>query len=255
MRHALAMEWQKLRPVHKTSRTIAVAVALTIAVSAIITAAMASSAAHMSLLDRQTFDPIGVSMEGANAAVIAFAAFGVLCVTREYATGMIAMTFLAQPGRLRVLVSKLVTHAGVAAVAGAFAVIAAFGVGQALLNTGGIGADWSAPGLAPALAGGMCYLVLVCIWGVAVGALVRSSAAGIIWMAFLLIVAPIVVQILPSNVVHVVGRWLPSIIGARAMSANADPYAFGHWTGLAVLSGYVLATLVAGGWRLVRVDP
>ncbi len=255
MRHALAMEWQKLRPVHKTSRTIAAAVALTISVSAIITAANASSAAHMTAQAKQQFDAVGVSMEGANAAVIAFAAFGVLCVTREYATGMIATTFLAQPGRLRVLASKLVTHAGVAAVAGALAVIAAFGVGQALLGTGGIGTSWSAHGLPAALVGGIGYLVLVCIWGVAVGALVRSSAAGIIWMAFLLIVAPIVVQILPSDVVHHVGRWLPSIIGARAMSANSDPYAFDRWTGLGMLAAYAAATLVAGAWRMVRVDP
>jgi hypothetical protein len=76
MRTALAMEWEKLRPVHKTSRTIALAIALAVTVSALVALAVASSASHMSSHDRLTFDSVGISLEGVNAAVLAVAAFG-----------------------------------------------------------------------------------------------------------------------------------------------------------------------------------
>jgi hypothetical protein len=114
MRTALAMEWEKLRPVHKTSRTIALAIALAVTVSALVALAVASSASHMSSHDRLTFDSVGISLEGVNAAVLAVAAFGILSITREYATGMMAVTFLARvcqkdcgaPGRVGAAATK-----------------------------------------------------------------------------------------------------------------------------------------------------
>jgi ABC-type transport system involved in multi-copper enzyme maturation permease subunit len=255
MSHTLAMEWQKLRPFGKTSRTVALTIGLAVTVSAIVAAAMASSARHMTLADRASFDSIGISLQGVNAAVLAIAAFGVLCMTREYSTGMISVTFLAQPRRLRVLAAKLATHALVAGVAGAGACVAAFAVGQALLGTEGLDNGWSSAQLPGALAGGVVYLVLLCAWGVALGALLRTSAAAITWMASLLVVAPVIVQILPLSVVHRIERWLPSQIGTGAMSAHTDPHLFSPWVGLAVLGAYVVLTLVAAAWRMARTDP
>jgi hypothetical protein len=252
---ALAMEWRKLLPLHKTSRIIAVAVVLAVAVSAVVAAAMASGAHRMSVAERHGFDSVGISLQGVNAAVLAVAVFGVVCVTREYATGMIAVTFLAQPSRLRVLTAKLVTHAGVTLVGGLLACLAAFAVGQTLLGGGGLATGWSDNDLPRAIAGGVVYLVLTCVWGIAIGALLRSSASGITWIASLLVVAPVIVQILPRAVVIDVGRWLPSQIGTGAMSAGNDPHLFAPWTGLAVLAGYVAVTLVAGAWRMARHDP
>jgi ABC-2 type transport system permease protein len=216
---------------------------------------MASGAAHMTAADRHTFDSINISLQGINAAVLAIAAFGVLCMTREYANGMISVTFLAQPARLRVLGAKLLTHAAVAGVAGAFACAAAFAVGQALLGTEGLATGWSASRLPWALLGGVVYLVLLCIWGIALGALLRTSASAITWMASLLVVAPVIVQILPTGIVHQVERWLPAQIGTAAMSDHDDPHLFGPWVGLAVLAAYVVLTLLAGAWRMTRTDP
>ncbi|HEX7106755.1 MAG TPA: hypothetical protein VF218_12380 [Acidothermaceae bacterium] len=255
MSQTLAMEWQKLRPFGKTSRTVALTIGLAVSVSAIVAAAMASSASRMTLAERASFDSIGISLQGVNAAVLAITAFGVLCMTREYSTGMIAMTFLAQPRRLRVLGAKLLTHATVAAIAGVGACLAAFAVGQALLGAEGLGNGWSSAQLPGALSGGVVYLVLLCAWGVALGGLLRTSAAAITWMASLLVVAPVIVQILPPTVVHRIERWLPSQIGSGAMSAHADPHLFTPWVGLAVLGGYVVLTLVAAAWRMARTDP
>jgi ABC-2 type transport system permease protein len=252
---SLAMEWQKLRPLHKTSRTVALAIGLAVAVSALVAAAMASNGAHMSRADRRGFDSVGTSLQGVNAAVLAIAVFGVLCVTREYGTGMIQMTFLAQPSRLRVLGAKLGTHAAVAGVAAAGACLAAYAVGQVLLNTAGLSVGWGTPHLPAALGGGVVYLMLVCIWGVALGALLRSSSSAITWLASLLVVAPVIVQILPQRVVDLVGRWLPSQIGQQAISSHPSTHSFSPWTGLAMLTSYVAATLLAGAWRMARTDP
>jgi ABC-type transport system involved in multi-copper enzyme maturation permease subunit len=252
---SLSMEWQKLLPLHRTSRTVVTAIGLAVGVSAVVAAAMAAHAAHMTRLERARFDSVGVSLQGINAAVLAIAVFGVLCITREYSTGMITTTFLAQPSRLRVLFAKLGTHSAVACVAGAAASAAAYAVGQALLGTAGLDVGWGAHGLPRALAAGALYLVLVCVWGVAIGALTRSSASAITWIASLLVVAPVIVQILPASVVQLVGRWLPSQIGMQAIAGHADPHSFSPWLGLGVLAGYVALTLAAGAWRMVRVDP
>lgn len=252
---SLAMEWTKLRPLHKTSRTIAVAIALAVVVSGIVGAAMASGASQLDSAARVRFDSVGTALQGVNAAVLAVAVFGVLCITREYATGMIATTFLAQPSRLKVLAAKLGTHTAVAGAAGALACLAAYAVGEALLSTEGLGAGWSDRGLPEALGAGTVYLVLICAWGIAIGALVRSSSTAIAWLAGLLVVVPVIVQILPVSVVQAVGRWLPSQIGMRAIASQSDPHFFGTWTGLAILSGYVLLTLAAGAWRMARNDP
>lgn len=255
MRHALAMEWQKLLPLHKTSRIVAIAIGVAIAVSAAVAAAMASSAKTMTAADKLSFDSVGISLQGVNAAVLAIAVFGVLCMTREYSTGMISVTFLAHPKRLRVLTAKLATHAAVAGVGGILACIAAFAVGQAVLETEGLGAASLDSHLAMSLSGGVVYVVLLCVWGVAIGALMRTSASAITWIASLLMVAPVILQILPKSVVFLVSRWLPSQIGAGAMATRHDSHLFSPWIGLAILTGYVAVTVVAAGWRMVRTDP
>ncbi|MDP9093343.1 MAG: hypothetical protein M3N95_10500 [Actinomycetota bacterium] len=84
---SLAMEWQKLRPLHKTSRLVALAIAMAVVVSAIVAGATASDGSQMSLSARHGFDSIGTSLQGINAAVLVLAAFGALSVTREYAPG------------------------------------------------------------------------------------------------------------------------------------------------------------------------
>ncbi|MDT4906160.1 MAG: type transport system permease protein [Pseudonocardiales bacterium] len=252
---SLAMEWQKLRPLHKTSRTVALAIAIAVVVSAIVAGAQAANGVHMSLADRRGFDSVGTSLQGINAAVLVVATFGTLSVTREYATGMIRTTFLAHPSRLRVLAAKLSIHAAIASVAAACACVAAFVVGQALLNSAGLSVGWGDSHLSAALGGGVIYLVLVCGWGVALGALLRSSSSAISWLASLLVVAPVIVQILPQHVIDLFGRWLPSQIGQQAISSSPSAHSFSAWTGLAVLGGYVAATLLAGAWRMARTDP
>jgi hypothetical protein len=219
-----------------------------VVVSSVVAAAMASNGAGMSTSARQHFDAVGISLEGVNAAVLAIGVFGVLCITREYSTGMIRATFMAHPSRIGVLIAKLATHAGVAGVAAAAACLASFAVGQAVLSTGGVSVSWGDPQLPTAL-------ILVCVWGVALGAMLRSAASAMTWLASILVVAPVIVQILPRHVTEIVGRWLPSQIGQQAITSHPSVHLFSAWTGLAVLGGYVGVTLLVGAVRMTRSDP
>ncbi len=122
---------------------------------------------------------------------------GVLAIGGEYATLQIRSSYTAVPRRWPALLAKAVVVAawsfvlGLVATFGAFAVIAACFAGQG-----------AAPGLTAAdvgmLVGGAAYLAVIGAFAVGLGALVRSSAAGITVLTALLFVAPIILGLVAT---------------------------------------------------------
>jgi hypothetical protein len=70
-----------------------------------------------------------------------------------------------------------------------------------------------------------------------------------------LLVAPIILQALPSSVGQPILRYMPfTISDAMTSPTTHATSAFSPWVGFAVLVVYALVALGVGGWLLVRRD-
>src|SRR3954453_11431921 len=111
-------EWTKLRSLRSTCAVALVGFGLSVVFGVVASHAAVHAWPTQPLTVRAEFDAAQTSLDGAVWAEFGFAVLGVLAVTSEYATGTIRLTFLAVPGRGRVLASKLVVLAGSALLLG-----------------------------------------------------------------------------------------------------------------------------------------
>jgi ABC-2 type transport system permease protein len=92
----------------------------------------------------------------------------------------------------------------------------------------------------------------VVIIGVALGVLLRKTAAGLSVFAAVFFVIPIVVGALPQNI-NGFAPYLPSNAGGALWGSPLNG-ALSPWTGFAVLCGYAVVLIAAAAWRLRRRD-
>jgi ABC-2 type transport system permease protein len=84
------------------------------------------------------FSPITTSMIGTIWALIVYAVFGVLVMSREYAGGLIRLTLSATPRRGRVLAAEMLLVAGITLLFGLLPTVGMFLVGQVVLGLGAV---------------------------------------------------------------------------------------------------------------------
>jgi len=178
---------------------------------------------------------------------------GVLLLSGEYATGMIRASLTVVPRRLPVLWAKIAVFTAVIGVVSVASTFAAFFVGQSLLSSKHIQATISSPHAVRMILGAAVYMVLVGIIGMALGGIMRNTAAGISSLVALFFVIPPLMDLLPSSWSDHIGPYLPSNAG-EAFWGNPDG------THLAPLGGFFTvcvwtAVIVAGAAvRLTRRD-
>src|SRR6185437_11850789 len=130
--------------------------------------------------ERADRHPLDIALAGVNVGQLAFAVLGVLVITGEYSTGMIRSTLIAVPRRLPVLWAKLGVFAVVALALMLPAVIISFFASQSILAGHHIlQISFGAPGVARSVIGGALYVMLVGIFALGIGAIVRNTAGGI----------------------------------------------------------------------------
>ena len=249
----LVSEWVKFRSLRSTWITLLVAVVALIGIGCAVGAATNS---HWSSLDpgeRASFEPIARSLVGVNLAQLAVGVLGVLLISGEYATGMVRATFGAVPTRLPVLAAKAVLYAVVTVVLMTLAALVAFVGGQHFLGSHGTGLG-AAHALASVVGAGV-YLMLVGLFALALGFLVRSTAGGIAALVAILLVIPGIGQVLPSSWRAHTLPYLPGEAGASMFTPQPeDPHALGAGTGALVLCIWVALSLVAAALVLRRRD-
>jgi len=238
----LTSEWIKLRSLRSTGFTLLAAVAAMTGIGWIISSATAARWSRMPPGRLAEFNPIDTSLAGFHLAQLAVGVLGVLLVTGEYATGMIRATFGAVPRRLPVLWAKTALYAVVTFVLMLLAALAAFYGGQSFL--GEHGTTLSADG----------YLTLIGMFAVALGFIIRSTAGGIATLFGLLLVAPGLGELLPSDWQPHILPYLPSNAGEAMFAAHPDAAALSPGAGLAVLVTWVVAALASAAVLLNRRD-
>ncbi|HET9127540.1 MAG TPA: ABC transporter permease [Propionibacteriaceae bacterium] len=248
----LASEWVKFRSLRSTWWTLLIAVAAMVGISALISWARNARWSQMPPREAAAFEPIITSLRGVDLAQLAIAVLGVLLISGEYATGMIRSTLTAVPKRLPVLWAKTLLFAVVTFVSMLVSALAAFLVGQQLLASHGT--TLSAPGAVRAVIAVAGYLTLVGVLAVALGFIIRSTAGGIATLVGLLLVAPGLGQLLPSDWQPHILPYLPSNAGAAMYTVRADPTLLSPGRGLLTLVIWAVVAVVAAAVLLRRRD-
>lgn len=247
-------EWTKLRSLRSTLFSMAAAVLFIVGLSLLVPTVTVNHWPPRDPHDALGFDPTTRSLAGVFLAQLAIGVLGVLYVTGEYATGMIRATLAAVPTRLPVLWAKAIVFAGVTLVLTVPSALGAFLIGQSIFASKHLQASLGDPGVLRAVVGSALYLTVVGLLGLALGAVLRNTAAGISTLFGILFVLPIIMRFLPSSWADPISKYLPNAAGEAITHVHPDPAGLAPWTGFALFCGYNVVVLVAAAVTLRRRD-
>ena len=251
----LLSEWTKLRSVRSTKWSLFAGFLLTIAFPVIFSFVTRSHWSSMSAGERAGRHPLDIALAGVNVAQLAVAVLGVLLITAEYSTGSIRSTFTAVPKRLPVLWAKLIDYAVVVLVLIVPAVLASFFLSQTILHSiPQLHMSFTQPGVARAVLGGAVYVMLVGVFALAIGAIVRNTAGGIATFAAIFFVLPPLMFTLPTSWNNAISQYLPSNAGRQLFALQHASHTLTTLSGGLVFGGYCAAAIVIAAVLLVRRD-
>lgn len=248
----LLSEWTKFRSLRSMLWTLLTAVVLSIAIDAIFAGV---SGSHTSGPARASFNPVATSLDGIIFAQLAVGVLGVLVISSEYSTGMIRSSLTVVPRRLPVLWAKLAVFAGVVFPVMLVTSFLSFFVGQALLSSHHLNVALSAPGALHAVIGSALYPTLAGLTGLALGGLLRNTAAGISCFVGAFFVLSSLDSVLPSSWQASVKQYLPFGLDEAIYGNGSDlAHPLAPWTAFGVLCGYAAVLIVLAAWRMRRAD-
>jgi ABC-2 type transport system permease protein len=202
---------------------------------------------------------------GYTAAIVMAPVLGVICITTEYRHRILTATLLIHPRRPDVLVAKVLASAvwGVLMAVVSFVMIGAMGI-PLLVAEGG-----SVPHLlrqvGPVMPGMLAAYILLAVYGMGIGTLVRNQIAGVILaLGLSLVLEPIIVAIF-SSLAHMDVNFLPTRAtqalagGLSARGAGGGTTGTAHallswWLGAISLVVWGAGTAVVGYFTTFRRD-
>jgi ABC-type transport system involved in multi-copper enzyme maturation permease subunit len=253
----LVSEWTKIRSVRATIWSLLLLVVLTFGFTALFTALTVSQWDKTDPAQRQQAiaDPVSTILgSGLVLSQLAVCVLGVLVISSEYGTGMIRASILAVPHRTPMLAAKAIVFAVVVFVVGELAVFPSFFLGAAILHSR-TPVSLSDPGVLRAVIGAGLYLAVLGLFALAIGALLRHTAAGITGViAFILVLSPLA-QLLPGSVGDHIHAYLPSEAGQLIAYAHQVPGGLlSPWQGFGVFCLWTAVLLAAAAYLLKRRD-
>jgi ABC-2 type transport system permease protein len=250
-------EWTKLRSLRSTRWSLLVATVLTIGLPLLFATIISTRWPHLGPNERADHErhPLEISLAGVNVSQLAIAVLGVLVITGEYSTGMIRASLLAVPKRLPVLWAKTAVFAVVTFLLMLPSVLIAFVGSQAILRHHHIlKVSFSHPGVARSVIGGAVFLMLVGVFALAIGAIVRNTAGGIATFAAIFFVFPPLLNILPTSWNNAISPYLPDSAGRSVFALTHDSHSLAPGPGLALFVGYCVVALLLAAVLLDRRD-
>jgi hypothetical protein len=189
------------------------------------------------LQNKQVFD-LAI---GSHLSTVLMFSLGALLSTNEYRHGTANSTFVITPKRERVVAAKLLVGL-VIGIAGALLYIAVnAGIGLSLLSNRGVKVD--ADAAVNAYVGIGLGLVLCCVFGVALGAVLRNQILAVVAGLVVILLAGTFALIIGSHV----GRYFPgeSLLGLQG-SPEGKGIVLSQTAGGLVFAGYCAVLAVAG---------
>jgi len=273
----LRSEWIKLRSLRSTFWCYVILIVLTVGLSALVAVALPTDGSigpgggDPNAPVDPTAEPtpagatwLTISTIGVGFAQLVIMVLGALVITGEYGTGMIRSTFAAVPRRLPAIAAKALVFGAVTFVVSGVALVASTLLSLVILQGRDVDLDAGEPAVWWGILGAIGYLTLLGVLSLAIGTILRSSAAAIATSLGLVLVVPTIFSILgavlqttwPSNVTAL----LPSGAGGQ-MYAYEPVAAFENdiltldaGLGLLVLAAWVVVAGAVAALLVTRRD-
>jgi hypothetical protein len=239
----LRSELCKLRSVRSTYWTLLGALAFNVLLAALLAVFLPG---QLTAQQKSTLDTTRVSLGGLHLSQIAVGMLGVLVITSEYGSGMIRTSLSAVPQRRLLLAAKALVFMVSALVVGVLSCFAAYFVFLALVSEHSLRTSLSDPGVLRAVIGGGLYLTMLGLFGLGLGAAIRSSAGTVATLFGLLFVPQLLLELLPSSWKDAIGPYIPLQAGSAIFSVRRDAGSLGAWSGFGVFCLYAVVALIAG---------
>jgi ABC-2 type transport system permease protein len=257
MSDALHAEWTKQRTISGPAWLLVGAIALTVALGAIVTAAVtyASTGAGQDLTR--------LSLTGVYIGQAIVAMLAVQSISAEYSTGMIHLTLTAMPRRYTVLAAKAVIVSALVLSAATVAMLLSILLGRLILPGNGFTSDhgYALLSLAHgptlrAAAGSVLYLALIALLSLGIATAVRDSAIAIGIVLGLLYLFPIIVALVGNpNLRRHLQQIGPMTAGLTIQdTVNTHHLPIAPWAGLGVTAAWAAAAMLTGGLLLRMRD-
>ncbi len=247
----LRAEWIKFWSVRSTAWSMAMLFVLGAGLTVLVCATSASALASQEIDEAPgSFVTWGLMIAQVTAVVL-----GTLVATSEYGSGMIRATLAAVPRRGSVLAAKAIVLTGTLLVVGTATAFAGYLGGNAFLTAEGIGLSLGDDGVLRAMFGSGLYLAGLGLLSMAVGLLVRHTAAALSTVLGLVFVVGNMAFLLPGEW----GEWVAKVLPGNSGSPVATPVPFNPvlldpWPGFAVFAAEVLLLLAVATVAFRRRD-
>jgi ABC-2 type transport system permease protein len=255
----VAAEWVKLRSLRSTWWTLVIG-------AVVLPVFAASRMSSISAVPEAVGSPYLVGAvyvtSGVALTQLVFCTLGVLAISGEYGTGQIRSTLAAAPTRVPALAAKLLVTVLAVMVASFVGVVLAWVASAPWFEQTGMSIDLTRGQDARIMLGVPLYLGAVTALAFGIGAIVRSSAAGIASVLGLLLVVENALASIPWTPIQTLAAHLPASAGSRLLGADevgsvitvSSTTDLTPWEGYGVLLLWVAAVLVVAGVLLRRRD-
>ncbi|GLW12426.1 ABC transporter permease [Microtetraspora sp. NBRC 13810] len=246
--NVVASEWVKLRSLRSTYYVLASTLS---AVALTGFAALSISRYHDI---HAGGEPVGTGLGfSADIPPVLFGMLGVLAISGEYGTGMIRLTLTTIRRPWTLIPAKAAVVAAVAAIAGQVLAFATYFTAQAVVGGRPIGASFAEPAaLSEVLATGAGCAVAA-VTGLGLATVLRSTSGALVALVALLLSPTVIERFLPAPW----NDWSSSLtIPAltRQLAGVPDAGAFGPLPAVAILTSYVVISLLAAAFAITRRD-
>ncbi len=199
-------------------------------------------------------DSLSMSFGGMNLSQLVLGVLGAVFVAGEYSTGMIRTMFAAVANRMTLLRAKAIVLGASSWIVMTIASFAVFFAGQAVYAGDGATYGLADDGVLRAVLGGGIYGAGIVLMGLALGFILRSTAATIGTLVGTLMIAPGLVGLLPDSVSESIGKFLPSNAGQAFLTVEGSDTLLSASAGFAVFAAWTIGLLAAAAVTLQRRD-
>ena len=191
---------------------------------------------------------------GISFAQLILGSLAVLIISSEFTTGMARSTFTAVPKRIPAYLAKLLIVIVAAFLVTALSLYLAGLVAVPIFDQYGHTLDVSSGHYYRTLLTNSGYVAAVAAIGMALGALLRNSAGGIMSLVGIFFVLPIALQIIQGDFVKELRKFIPANTLAPLTAAEHLPDTLEAWQASLVLGAWVIVPVVLAGILLKKRD-